>query len=315
MLVAGGSTDVTTYFAMRKTSDGTAATGLTPADFDLQYVRTREVPVAKVDASALGAANSAHSDNKVIEIDSVDQPGVYRVDWPDAAFVAGLRGVILTVKVATAFTEHLRVEIDGEVTAEALGTQAKADVQTEADTALASYNGPTSAELVSEIDDVQTDIAAIKTETALIVADTNELQVDDVPGLISALNNLSAANVATELATYDGPTRAEATSDKDEIVTLLSTEIADILTDTGTTIPALIAALNNITAASVLAAGDADGFTLEEALKLLLAQLSKLSGAATNTNTFRAADDSKDRITATVDENGNRSAVTFDATG
>ena len=164
-------------------------------------------------------------------------------------------------------------------------------------------------------DDIAADLIAMKAETVLIVADTNELQVDDVPGLIAALNNLSAANVATELATYDGPTRSEATSDKDEIVTLLSTEIADILTDTGTTIPALIAALNNITAASVLAAGDADGFTLEESLKLLLAGLSKLSGAATVTNTFRAADDSKDRITATVDSDGNRTAVTLDAAG
>ena len=42
-----------------------------------------------------------------------------------------------------------------------------------------------------------------------IEADTNELQTDDIPGTIAALNNLSAANVATELATYDGPTKAE----------------------------------------------------------------------------------------------------------
>ena len=42
---------------------------------------------------------------------------------------------------------------------------------------------------------VSTDIAAIKTETALIVADTNELQGDNVPGLIAALNNITAASV------------------------------------------------------------------------------------------------------------------------
>ena len=43
------------------------------------------------------------------------------------------------------------------------------------------------------------DIAAIKSETALIVADTNELQTDNVPGLIAALNDLSAAQVNTEV--------------------------------------------------------------------------------------------------------------------
>lgn len=38
-------------------------------------------------------------------------------------------------------------------------------------------------------------LGAIKTETALIVADTDELQSDDVPTLISGLNNITAANV------------------------------------------------------------------------------------------------------------------------
>ena len=115
MLVAGGVTDVTTYFALRLTADGTAATGLTIINFDLQYVRSGVAPVAKVDATALAATDNAHGDNQAIEIDATDQPGLYRVDWPDAAFVAGVSEVVLTVKVATAFTEHLRVTIDGEV--------------------------------------------------------------------------------------------------------------------------------------------------------------------------------------------------------
>lgn len=117
MLVAGGSINVTTYFAMRLTADGKAATGLTPANFDLQYVRSGAAPSAKADATALAATDSAHADNKVIEVDATDQPGLYRVDWPDAAFAAGVRETILSVKVATAFTEHKSVEIDGSATA------------------------------------------------------------------------------------------------------------------------------------------------------------------------------------------------------
>jgi hypothetical protein len=71
-----------------------------------------------------------------------------------------------------------------------------------------------------------------------------------------------------------------------------------------------------IDAAAVLAAGDVDGFTLEQTLKLCLAALAgKLSGAAGTTVTIRAADDSKDRIVAIVDGNGNRTAVTLDAAG
>jgi hypothetical protein len=44
------------------------------------------------------------------------------------------------------------------------------------------------------------------------------------------------------------------------------------------------------------------------------ALLAKASGMATTTAVFRDIDDSKNRITATVDANGNRSAVTLDLT-
>ena len=111
MLVTKGATNVTTYFHLRLAADGTDATGLTITGIDLQYVRSGVAPVAKVDATALAATDSAHSDNTAIEIDATDQPGLYRVDWPDAAFATGVDEVILTVKVATAFTESLRVRL------------------------------------------------------------------------------------------------------------------------------------------------------------------------------------------------------------
>lgn len=179
--------------------------------------------------------------------------------------------------------------------------------------------------------------------------------------IVGNLNDLSAAEAQTAaaaaLTAYDPPTRAEATSDKDEIlaaIAVMDAIVDAILVDTDTTIPALIAALNDIdstaaqaaaaaalaaydaptkaeldsglaalndptaaaVAAAILAAGDVDGFTVEETLKLVLAACAgKLSGAATTTATIRAADDSKDRITATVDVDGNRSAVTLDAAG
>jgi hypothetical protein len=111
MLVTAGAVDVTTYFHLRLAADGTDATGLTITNIDLQYTRSGATPAAKVDATALGAANSAHSDNTAFEIDGTDQPGVYRVDWPDAAFASGVDEVILTVKCATVFTESLRVRL------------------------------------------------------------------------------------------------------------------------------------------------------------------------------------------------------------
>ena len=44
--------------------------------------------------------------------------------------------------------------------------------------------------------DIAADIIAVKAETATIVADTNELQTDDVPGLIAALNDPTAAAIS-----------------------------------------------------------------------------------------------------------------------
>ena len=56
-------------------------------------------------------------------------------------------------------------------------------------------------------------LTATQASIDAIEADTNELQGDDVPGLIAALNDLSAAQVNTEcdtaLTDYDGPTNTE----------------------------------------------------------------------------------------------------------
>lgn len=56
-----------------------------------------------------------------------------------------------------------------------------------------------------------------------------------------------------------------------------------------------------------------DGKTLTEALVIILSALAgKASGLGTTTAVFRSIDDTVDRITATVDADGNRSAVTLD---
>ena len=65
--------------------------------------------------------------------------------------------------------------IDADVGAKtgnvALSAQEKLDVNVEADTALTGYDGPTGAELVSEIDAVQADIAALNDPDAAAIAD------------------------------------------------------------------------------------------------------------------------------------------------
>ena len=59
-----------------------------------------------------------------------------------------------------------------------------------------------------------------------------------------------------------------------------------------------------------------DGLSLRAALRIVTAALAgKVSGAAGTTVTIRDVNDTRDRIVATVDASGNRSAVTLDGAG
>jgi hypothetical protein len=100
MIVTKGATDVTDYVMMVDSSTGQPETGLTITNFDLQYTRNQSTPAAKVDAVALAATNTAHTDNRAIEVDATSSPGLYRIDWPDAAFASGADKVILVVTCA-----------------------------------------------------------------------------------------------------------------------------------------------------------------------------------------------------------------------
>jgi hypothetical protein len=67
-------------------------------------------------------------------------------------------------------------------------------------------------------------------------------------------------------------------------------------------------------AASLLDNSDIEsGYSLREAMRLVMSSLvGKVSGAGTTTITIRNVPDTKDRIIATVDSNGNRTAITYD---
>lgn len=76
----------------------------------------------------------------------------------------------------------------------------------------------------------------------------------------------------------------------------------------------LLAALNNVSVAQILAGTIEGSYDLQETLKLILSvSAGKSSGGGTTTVTFRDTADAINRIVATVDENGNRSAVTLNA--
>lgn len=115
MIVRAGQTDVTTYFVLRDSTahapittpiTGTDQAADTATGIDLYYVVDGAAISSKVDAVSLGAADAAHADNKVFHVGQ----GLYRIDWPDAAFAgaAGTRVHLIVVcsGVDTTFYEQ-----------------------------------------------------------------------------------------------------------------------------------------------------------------------------------------------------------------
>ena len=197
--------------------------------------------------------------------------------------------------------------------------------------------------------DIAADIIAVKTETANIVADTGELQTDDIPGALSThdgkldtvdanvdqietaiITNAAGTDIAADIIAVKAET-ATIVADTNELQTdnipgALSTHdgkldtvdgIVDaIVADTGTDGVVLKAAGLNADAVDEILDEVIEGtITLRQAIRLLLAAAcGKLSGGGTATATFRDTGDSTNRIVATVTADGNRTAVTLDET-
>lgn len=136
MEIKKDTTDVSRNVMIRDSAAFTPETGVTITGLDLQYTRHGAAPAAKVDATALGSTDAAHSDNKMIEIDGTSSPGLYRVDWPDAAFATGAEGVTLVVTGAgfDPAVEYIQLmEAIPDVNVEEISGDATAAVNLEAD--------------------------------------------------------------------------------------------------------------------------------------------------------------------------------------
>jgi hypothetical protein len=161
---------------------------------------------------------------------------------------------------------------------------------------------------------VDTEVAALTTELAKVPkSDSN------VTWNATALASIQS-EATDALNAYDPPTRAELTTDTNSVLSAVgdvptNAELATALAGADDAVLAAIGALNNISVANILAATVEGSTTLVQTLRLLNAALGgKASGLETTTAVYRDIGDTKDRITATVDVDGNRSAVTLDLT-
>lgn len=110
LTIKPGTADITTNIMLFDDTTGAPKTGLTIANIDMTYIRLWEAAV-KADATALALVTTAHTDNYGIEIDATNAPGVYRFDWPDAAFAAGVASVSLVIKCSGVRTKLITVNL------------------------------------------------------------------------------------------------------------------------------------------------------------------------------------------------------------
>lgn len=188
---------------------------------------------------------------------------------------------------------------------------AAAQIQTKATDALNEYDPPTKAEM-----DARTIVSAnYATALALSTVSTN------VVTLMNRMGSFAGSGVNTVLGMFKALLSKGASTPSDVGGTFdASTDSVEAIRDRGDTAWPTATGFSTHSAADVAAAvmagGDVDGFSLEQAQKLLLAAAAgQLAGAGTTEITILAADGSKIRITASVDEDGNRTALTLDASG
>jgi hypothetical protein len=129
---------------------------------------------------------------------------------------------------------------------------------------------------------------------------------------------LSALATATALATVNGKVDDILTDTGTTLDTLVkdiptNAELATALGTADDAVLAAIGALNDISVADIIA-GITDGtIDLQEGFRIMLAVLAgKSGGGGTSTIVFRDYADTKTRVSATVDSNGNRTAIILD---
>lgn len=173
MTIKKGATDQSLYFKMIDSVTGVPETALTITNMSATYVRNRAASVTNA-LTALAAATTAHTDNKGIAVDATNTPGLYRVDFPDAAFATGADKVILAVTCAGCDPAMKEIEL---VDYELADVKAVVD-DILVDTAVIGAAGAgltalaTQASVNTVAGYVDTEVAAIKSVVDDILADT-----------------------------------------------------------------------------------------------------------------------------------------------
>ena len=265
----------------------TQPTGFLAATFPTTVASTTNITAASgITVSSIGnnviTAASIASDAFTAAKFASDVTTEFQSGLATAASLATVAGYLDT-EVA-AILEDTGTTIPAQIAA--LNNLSSAQAQTAAAAALTAYDPPTQTEL----------LAAHSTTDGLIntvdtVVDAVKAKTDNLPSDPADASVIAAAFAVTDGLIGDLPTNAE-----------LATALGDIPT-----------AAENAAGLLDMTNGVEGSLTVKQALRAIFAALAgKLSGAGTTTITIKNRNDDVNRLVATVDADGNRTAITYD---
>jgi hypothetical protein len=304
-IMTKGATSQSIYFTVLDSSSTTGGrlTGLVynAASLTAYYTRAGAAATA-ITLATLASASAAWSSGGLILVSDANAPGLIRLDIPDAAIASGVDSVVITLKGATNMAQ---VDIEIQLVAANLQDAVRAGL-TALPNAAAGANGGlplgNASGAVTLANATHTG-AVIPTVTTLTNAPSDSSGVTTLLGKFTGITLL-----AHWLGAIMGKQAADATA---------QTEIRASGAGSGTYDPASdsLEALRDNVADVVLDEVVLGSYTMRQLLRgISAATMGKLSGAATTTITIRDLGDSKDVVVATVDADGNRSAITLDLT-
>jgi hypothetical protein len=345
--VAGATSEIWQLFIQSTaTFDGSGLTGLTSGSSGLTAYYHRDTDTTATVINLTSMTVGTFTSSGFAAVDGTNLPGVYQFCPPNAALASGAKSCLFMLKgaanmavvvievqltavnpdSATAFLtgvnslapptnwNTMAIDSSGRVD---LGKWIGSAPNALQSGRIDSYLGAVASGVIAAASFAANALDAVwSTTTRLLSAGTNIVLAKGTG--VTGFTDLDAAGVrsATGLASANLDTQLAA------IAGYIDTEVAAIKAKTDL-IPTSPAAVGDIPTAAANAAGLLDasnaietGLTVRQALRLMGAALGgKCSGAASNAPVYRNAEaDSKARITATTDDDGNRTAVTLDLT-
>lgn len=291
---------------------GKGKTGLVAASLTVSYARVEtdnDVTVTDVTSSLnnLSTLTDAHNDWGLLEVSATLAAGLYRLDVADAVFASGAWSAVVYVCVTSGLAaaspmEFILVAYD-QLDGVRMGLTALPNAAAEAAGGL--YTRGTGAGQINQASNGQVDVNVDTIKTNPVV--NGGTITFPTTATLASTTNITAGTVTTVSGNVNGSVGSVTGLTASNLDATVSSRLAT----SGYTAPPSAASIAAAVWAVVI-------FGSTTAIQLMrgfaAALLGKASGLGTTNVKYRDPDDSKDVIDATVDADGNRTAITLDLT-